>query len=197
MCLSASVQQMWERMASLPVMVVVSVALVSSVMAAGCRAPFVQQVDESCLHVVVSYQLNNQGAPVSWAGARSSCRKVGGDLVVLDSHEKLQVLSRYLDTVLPEETKAGYIYWVGGYRVGRKRWRWVDGSLVDLKSHIWTPSRPTQDNVDRFTILVPVDQVHHRRYLLDYETSSRGPGFVCEWKERNTSDSSEERSDFL
>nr|XP_045588741.1 uncharacterized protein LOC123750685 [Procambarus clarkii] len=115
---------------------------------------------------------------VTWEAARAGCKKLGGDLIVLDEWEKIQFISRYIDQKFPAESTAGYIYWVGG-RTYAGTWKWVNGKLINLKSNVWTPDRPLKDGKERATMLVPVDQTHKRRYLLDYEITRVAPAYIC------------------
>ncbi|XP_069165767.1 type-2 ice-structuring protein [Procambarus clarkii] len=160
------------------VLLLVTVAGLVPVLAHRCPPPFERLGEDVCGRVVIAQPLDQSAPAVTWEAARAGCKKLGGDLIVLDEWEKIQFISRYIDQKFPAESTAGYIYWVGG-RTYAGTWKWVNGKLINLKSNVWTPDRPLKDGKERATMLVPVDQTHKRRYLLDYEITRVAPAYIC------------------
>lgn len=144
-----------------------------------CHAPFERLLDEFCVHVKVTAPPEGSGQPLRWAEARAECIKLGGDLAVVGRTEKLQAISHYIDKSLPAWANK-FIFWAGGHRIGSSPWKWTNGRQINLKSHVWTPSRPDKTTENRYTMVVPVDEVYNRFYLQDYREDQVAPAFICE-----------------
>ncbi|XP_063599503.1 uncharacterized protein LOC134775823 [Penaeus indicus] len=67
----------------------------------GCPAPYKSFANRWCLLVVVTAPKNGPGEPLLWNEARAKCGEARGDLAVIDKHEKLQLLSRFIDETYP------------------------------------------------------------------------------------------------
>ncbi|ROT74206.1 hypothetical protein C7M84_007301 [Penaeus vannamei] len=61
-----------------------------------------------CLLVVVAAPDNGPGEPLVWNDARAKCGEANGALAVIDNHDKLQLLSKFIDEKYPAETKGGW-----------------------------------------------------------------------------------------
>ncbi|XP_042207371.1 uncharacterized protein LOC121856114 [Homarus americanus] len=165
------------------VLLLVAVGLPTSLATGGCRSPFVPYLNRYCLHIVISYKLDGTGKIVDWSEAQHDCKTLGGSLAILDRPEKLEYVSGLLDSSHPAETKADYIYWLGGARLGTSSvWKWGDNTVISPKSNLWSPSYPSKTPGTRYVMFVPVDEIHGRRYLLDYPEHSTAPAFICESK---------------
>ncbi|KAG7154537.1 uncharacterized protein LOC121856113 [Homarus americanus] len=165
------------------VLLLVAVGLPTSLATGGCRSPFLPYLNQYCLHTVIFYKLDGTGKPLKWSEAQHHCKTLGGSLAILDRPEKLEYVSGLLDSSHPAETKAGYIYWLGGVRHGTSSaWKWGDNTVISLTSNLWSPSNPSKTPGTRYVMLVPVDQVHGRRFLVDYSEDQTAPAFICESK---------------
>ncbi|XP_047490358.1 uncharacterized protein LOC125039996 [Penaeus chinensis] len=140
------------------------------------RPTRVLEIAGACL-VVVAAPKNGPGEPLVWNDARGKCGEARGDLAVIDNHEKLQLLSRFIDEKYPEETTGGWTYFVGAQKVNSK-WVWTNGADVELQSNLWNPGQPAPQN--EISSLVPSDQTHGRRYITSNTHPTFAPGYICE-----------------
>ncbi|XP_037802867.1 uncharacterized protein LOC119597384 [Penaeus monodon] len=143
----------------------------------GCPAPYKTFGNRWCMLVVVAAPKNGPGESLVWNDARAKCGEAGGDLAVINSHEKLQLLSRFIDEKYPEETVGGWTYFVGAQKINSK-WVWNNGDDVELQSNLWVPSHPAPQY--EVSMLVPIDQTHGRRYVISNAHPTRAPGYICE-----------------
>ncbi|CAL8260884.1 unnamed protein product [Gadus morhua 'NCC'] len=68
----------------------------------------------------------------SWNKSREFCFSQGADLVVVDSKEKMDFISRY-----------DSYFWFGATDVaGEGMWRWVDGTVLSLDNPSWSTGGP-------------------------------------------------------
>ncbi|XP_030222950.1 C-type lectin domain family 4 member C [Gadus morhua] len=68
----------------------------------------------------------------SWNKSREFCFSQGADLVVVDSKEKMDFISRY-----------DSYFWFGATDVaGEGMWRWVDGTVLSLDNPSWSRGGP-------------------------------------------------------
>ncbi|XP_042885632.1 uncharacterized protein LOC122261879 [Penaeus japonicus] len=157
-------------------LLLVGVAL-QATLCLGCPAPFKTFGGRWCLNVVVAAPKDGPGASLVWNEARAACGEAASALAVIDSHEKLQLLSRFIDEQYPAETEGGWTYLVGAQNVNSK-WIWSNSADVNLASNLWVPGHPTPQG--ETSLLVPIDQVHGRRYIISNAGSTRAPGYICE-----------------
>jgi hypothetical protein len=101
---------------------------------------------------------------VTWREAREACRKAGGDLAVIDSREKREVLRKLVGGTQP---------WVGAWQDPRvNRWVWVNGQAVAADA--WAPQRPNGNG--------PVAVLFGNGFLGDSpEQLPNCKGYICEW----------------
>ncbi|XP_034003324.1 CD209 antigen-like protein A [Trematomus bernacchii] len=73
----------------------------------------------------------------SWEQSRQDCRAEGAHLVIVDSEEEQEFITR----MIKENT------WIGlSDREEEGTWKWVDGSPLNLNLTFWSPGQP--DNFD-------------------------------------------------
>jgi hypothetical protein len=102
----------------------------------------------------------------TWGEAREMCRKLGGDLAVLDTKEKREFLGKYNGSVE---------LWVGASYDGEtRRWRWANGTAIAPEA--WASNRPKDFG--------PVAVMFAESGLLgDAKVDHTGAkGFICEWR---------------
>ncbi|XP_069971932.1 uncharacterized protein [Penaeus vannamei] len=143
----------------------------------GCPAPYKTFGGRWCLLVVVAAPDNGPGEPLVWNDARAKCGEANGALAVIDNHDKLQLLSKFIDEKYPAETKGGWTYFVGAQNVNSK-WIWSNSADVELQSNLWVPSHPQPQN--EISMLVPIDKTHGRRYIISNAPNTFAPGYICE-----------------
>ncbi|XP_045108391.1 asialoglycoprotein receptor 1-like [Portunus trituberculatus] len=102
-----------------------------------CSAPFKLLANRWCVAAMIG---GTNASLHSWEPARRDCQSHGGDLIILEDHDKMRAVSDYLDTF--DARRSGYPCWVGGRTVSGV-WQWVDGSEMNLQSHLWAPEEPT------------------------------------------------------
>lgn len=101
---------------------------------------------------------------VTWTQARDVCRKMGGDLVVINDKTEF----KFVRTL----NGATNLY-IGARRAGTN-WKWVDGTPVGKE--FWHEKYP-HDNPDfEFVYINGVDSIGN-----DVESAETIPGFICEW----------------
>lgn len=101
-----------------------------------------------------------------WDEARARCKKLGGDLAVLDTKEKRVFIAR--------EARDAVVA-VGAYRDAKGQWRWVNGKTVAPEN--WAPGRPDP----RYG---PKGHLFPTGLLGDGTDGPPHPhvlGYVCEW----------------
>ncbi|XP_071552161.1 C-type lectin domain family 4 member C-like [Panulirus ornatus] len=121
----------------------------------------------SCFHFVTSGRWN-------WATAREECKKLGADLAVLNSPEKLTYVSDFMNRHLGEGGST--FFWVGGHNL-KGFWTWVNGDRMNVNSNVWVPETPSKTTEPSYALLSP-PRTQGRRYMADI--NSRIPGFICE-----------------
>ncbi|XP_076065800.1 uncharacterized protein LOC143039525 [Oratosquilla oratoria] len=146
-------------------------------------------IDEYCLSVSDYYLKVNR--TYTYAEAQLLCQKSlptltsqsdwTANLVELDDNEKLEALSRHIFEDFPE-LMSGLVYWVGGEYVNGA-WRWVDGSKINLRSHIFVPGEPRINKINRTVYIVPADKLNKRFYAITNEKTDILPSYVCEAKD--------------
>jgi hypothetical protein len=106
---------------------------------------------------------------ISWEDARAVCKRMGGDLVVINTREEQQFIQKIVGS------KNERNFWVGARRTDRG-WFWVDGKAINPS--FWDSRGPTPDFAAAFV----------------YFAGSLGtiwnntspcptiPGFICEWE---------------
>ncbi|CAL8338541.1 unnamed protein product [Arctogadus glacialis] len=68
----------------------------------------------------------------SWNNHRKRCVSKGADLVVVDSKEEMDFISRY-----------GEYFWLGATDEASERlWRWVDGTVLSVDNPSWSGGKP-------------------------------------------------------
>ncbi|XP_056434773.1 natural killer cells antigen CD94-like [Gadus chalcogrammus] len=68
----------------------------------------------------------------SWNKSRKNCVSHGADLVVVDSKEEMDFISRY----------GGY-FWLGATdEASEGLWRWVDGTVLSVDNPSWSTGKP-------------------------------------------------------
>lgn len=104
-------------------------------------------------------------APVSWEQAVAACKKMGGQLVCIETDAELQFL---------QKLTGGVMVHIGATdRRKEGDWRWLNGRKV--KRSFWMPQRPLNNRSLNEAVLF-------REGLLDSPASNPGVrGFVCEW----------------
>lgn len=76
------------------------------------------------------YRLSNMHG--SWSKSREFCVSRGADLVVVDSKEELDFISRY-----------GSYFWLGATdEASEGMWRWVDGTVLSVDNPSWSGGEP-------------------------------------------------------
>ncbi|XP_076065808.1 uncharacterized protein LOC143039531 [Oratosquilla oratoria] len=105
-----------------------------------------------------------------------------GNLVGLNDSEKLEAISKHVF-----EDYSGYVtgipHWVGGEYVNGV-WRWVDGSKIDLRSHIFLPYEPQINGTNRAVYIVSYGTQHKRYHADTYPKTGGVPSYICEAKEK-------------
>ena len=71
----------------------------------------------------------------SWNKSREFCVHYGADLVVVDSKEELEFISRYCGNICLGQTD----------EAGEGTWRWVDGTVLSLDNPSWSRGGPDGD----------------------------------------------------
>ncbi|KAK8396518.1 hypothetical protein O3P69_005518 [Scylla paramamosain] len=160
-------------MALMVVLVVVALPTVLA-LSVSCTAPF-KAVDKWCVVANISVP----DVAHTWLGARSACQSIKGDLIVLDEHEKMRAVTAHLKTELSGD-ETSFPLWVGG-RGDSGQWRWVDGSLMNLQSHLWIPDSPyeTSNKGVSYAKVIQAGQ-WKRRYMESTPPESNLPGYICE-----------------
>jgi hypothetical protein len=103
---------------------------------------------------------------VPWDEARARCKKLGGDLAVLDTAEKRAFIAREI---------ADMNVTVGAYRDAQGQWRWVNGKAV--APDVWAPGRPDAKYGPR-AHLFPTGLLGDGTEGKPHESVR---GYVCEW----------------
>ncbi|XP_076065793.1 uncharacterized protein LOC143039520 [Oratosquilla oratoria] len=142
-------------------------------------------VEGYCLKVSVDYL--NVKKTVTFEDAQTLCQqsistsgKWKSNLAFHIDDEKLQAIGKHIFDDLPAEM-SGLVFWVGGQKL-QDSWKWINGDLIDLSSHIWLPGQPVPSENNRRMQLVPADQINKRFYATSYkyETPRGLPSYVCE-----------------
>lgn len=112
--------------------------------------------------------------------ALSECQKKGGDLMVLDDHEKLRAISRHLHSQSTTET-VSFPYWISGTKASGV-WKWDNGSPMNLQSHLWAPYEPQSGAGSEGYKYVQLQArgTSKRHYLISERSSSIAYGYICE-----------------
>ncbi|XP_076065801.1 uncharacterized protein LOC143039526 [Oratosquilla oratoria] len=128
----------------------------------------------------------------TYAEAQSLCQKSlptstgqsdwTADLVELDDNKKLQAISKHILGDYSGRVD-GLPYWVGGEYVNGV-WRWVDGSKINLKSHIFVPGQPPINGTNRAVLIVPADWKNQRYYATTDAKTGHVLSYICEAKEK-------------
>ncbi|XP_050686026.1 C-type lectin domain family 4 member E-like [Eriocheir sinensis] len=150
-------------------------------LAKSCQTPFVPLNNQWCVHALT----NVPGKTYTWPSAREECKKLGGDLVVVDTQGKMEALTAHLAATFTEDDSSfpGFVklypYWVGGSNEAGQ-WQWVNGSPMSLTSNLWLPDNPSggPSNI-QYALLVRVGR-SKRRYLRSEPSTNDAPGYVCE-----------------
>ncbi|XP_076065802.1 uncharacterized protein LOC143039527 [Oratosquilla oratoria] len=102
------------------------------------------------------------------------------DLVELDDNKKLKVIGKH---VFEHDSVDRIPYWVGGEYVNGV-WKWVDGSKINLRSHIFYPEEPPIDGTNRAVFIAPVDSKNKRYYAITHPRMDILPSYICEAKQK-------------
>ncbi|XP_076065805.1 uncharacterized protein LOC143039529 [Oratosquilla oratoria] len=102
------------------------------------------------------------------------------DLVELDDNKKLEAISKH---VFEQDSVGRIPYWVGGEYVNGV-WKWVSGSKINLRSHIFLPDEPEINETNRAVYIVPADMKHKRYYASTYSRMDIVPSYICEAKQK-------------
>ncbi|KAK8396514.1 hypothetical protein O3P69_005514 [Scylla paramamosain] len=148
------------------------VAALPTIQALSCSAPFKALANKWCVVAIIN---RSNSSLHSWDSARSDCQNHGGDLIILEDHDKMRAVSNYLDSFA--ERLSTYPCWVGGNNFSGV-WKWVDGRPMSQLSHLWAPEEPVNSSTQGtlYTLLV---RMRKRRYMVsasDYTI----PGYICE-----------------
>ncbi|XP_050686028.1 C-type lectin domain family 6 member A-like isoform X2 [Eriocheir sinensis] len=155
-------------------MLILAAALVAlpTALAKSCQTPFVPLNNQWCVHALIT-----ESGP-EWPSAREECKKLGGDLMVVDTHEKMQALTAHIAAKYPGAASS-YPYWVGGSNEAGQ-WQWVNGSPMSLASNLWYPGSPDGGPPDyKYTLLI-FTSPWNRRYLGSVSPTDKAPAYVCE-----------------
>ncbi|XP_052787441.1 hepatic lectin-like [Mya arenaria] len=80
----------------------------------------------------------------SWEAAESHCEHLGGRLVVLDSHAKIQMLKQYLLANFHKEGHGAPHFWIGAKDfAGRDVFNWVSNQHAAITVTDWAPDQPS------------------------------------------------------
>ncbi|XP_063843180.1 uncharacterized protein LOC135090352 [Scylla paramamosain] len=148
------------------------VAALPTIQALSCSAPFKALANKWCVVAIIS---RSNSSLHSWDSARSDCQNHGGDLIILEDHDKMRAVSNYLDSFA--EPLSAYPCWVGGKALSGV-WKWVDGRLMNLLSHLWSPEEPPHSSTQG-TLYSLVVTVGKRRRIVSTNSISI-PGYLCE-----------------
>ena len=99
----------------------------------------------------------------SWTTAREMCQKMGGDLAVLDTPEKRELIGQVNGTLE---------LYVGASKDKNGKWKWVNGQAVEADA--WEKGRP--ENFGGYSVVFP------KGTLGDCGEKHPVKGFICEWK---------------
>ncbi|KAJ8362459.1 hypothetical protein AAFF_G00373850 [Aldrovandia affinis] len=75
----------------------------------------------------------------NWQGSRSACLKQGADLVIIESEEEQDFISKH--------TRGNYAYWIGlSDSETEGTWLWVDGTPLQEDKAFWKKGEPNNYN---------------------------------------------------
>ncbi|XP_076065797.1 uncharacterized protein LOC143039523 [Oratosquilla oratoria] len=138
-------------------------------------------VEGYCFKVPTDYldTLHN----VTYDKARDLCLADAGsvwktDLVMLKSTEKLEALGKYIICDITHHTLP-FEFWAGAERI-QNTWKWIDGTEVNLQSHIWLPGSPPTGGTDLRMLLRPIKYTPVRVYATVQQKGTAAPSYVCE-----------------
>nr|WDD58177.1 C-type lectin domain family 4 member A [Charybdis japonica] len=151
--------------------VVLVVATLPTIQALTCAAPFKAVANKWCVVVNISVP----DVAHKWLGARSACQEIKGDLIILDTQEKMQAITNHLNAELSGESLT-YPLWVGG-RGYSGVWWWVDGRPMNLLLHLWHPEEPSKKDGLQSAMLIKRSET---RYMVSGTNEQTNPGYICE-----------------
>ncbi|XP_053373281.1 uncharacterized protein LOC123530943 [Mercenaria mercenaria] len=128
-----------------------------------------------CVHVVFHH------TPLSWDDARASCKRQGGDLVVLDTHDKAHLMRRELNSHTSYSNNE--LYWIGAKDFSKHdHFSWVHGHRWHNTAADWSDGQPDhfkhghdQDCVCMFRDTTPTFAWHDRNCNVE-------GSYICERK---------------
>ena len=91
------------------------------------------EVDDSCFRVFAGTSFARE-----WNWARSSCKRLGSDLAVVDSEIKRKIIAEHLTNVSNKYPDDNIKAFVGIRKFGT--WHWLDDS--NISTSIWHPGYP-------------------------------------------------------
>ncbi|XP_015242321.1 PREDICTED: CD209 antigen-like protein A [Cyprinodon variegatus] len=119
----------------------------------GCRhcLPGWTFMSSSCFYFTFSDTVSR----VSWNGARQSCKRLGGDLAIINSREKnigiTSLISSYQD---PSRAMIHSGFWIGLTDEEEEGvWKWLDGTR--LTEGFWNPGEPNNVNNEDCAAVYP------------------------------------------
>ncbi|XP_076065798.1 uncharacterized protein LOC143039524 [Oratosquilla oratoria] len=104
------------------------------------------------------------------------------DLVEFADNKKLQAISKHILGDYSGRVE-GLHYWVGGEYVNGV-WRWVDGSKINIRSHIFLPEEPPINGTNRAVLIVSADRENQRYYARTSVKTGYVHSYICEAKEK-------------
>ncbi|XP_056319272.1 C-type lectin domain family 4 member E [Danio aesculapii] len=100
----------------------------------------------------------------TWESSKSLCLSRGAHLMVVDSEEELEFISR----VVQKWTD----YWIGLKRDKMGKWSWVNGDDYHSNLHFWDENQPAHAGMESCVYLKGTDTVH-RKLFHDSDCSSQ------------------------
>uniref|UniRef100_A0A3Q2PSA7 C-type lectin domain-containing protein n=1 Tax=Fundulus heteroclitus TaxID=8078 RepID=A0A3Q2PSA7_FUNHE len=101
------------------------------------------------------FPLSDTAYRVSWNEARQSCRRLGGDLAIINSREKHLGVTRLISTNQdPSRPMSQNGFWIGLRDVEEEGvWKWVDGTR--LTEGFWNIGEPNNQNNEDCAAVYP------------------------------------------
>ncbi|XP_063843174.1 uncharacterized protein LOC135090346 [Scylla paramamosain] len=150
-----------ERRSVLLLAAVVVVAALAGSVGAACPSGFQPLPYGACVKL---WSWDNPNNP-SWDIASEACKKEGGQLISLDTPEKMQQFSTHVFGV--GDPWRSYFYCVGATKT-ESGWRWLNGAELSSRSYMWYPGDP--------------DGIYTQAHIVSYSNHPRhyiSPGNDC------------------
>ncbi|XP_045108394.1 secretory phospholipase A2 receptor-like [Portunus trituberculatus] len=157
-----------KRSVFLLVVVVVVVALAGSVGAA-CPAGYHFVTYGTCIKLLPL----TGPFHTTWEEANDACEKEGGQLISLDTPQKMEQFTAKVFELGSDFY--GYPYWVGVSKT-ETGWRWLNGEELSLRSYMWLPNEPDKKYNFSHAQILSMDN-NPRHYI---SSTDSGRGSACE-----------------